>query len=54
MDYLRDMKEGFESGQLQPPKSINEVDFQNEGEVIAAYENVQKGAKGKFMLVMGR
>lgn len=47
------LRKGFEEGVLTPPKLIEEIEFQNEKAVIAAYEKVKIGSKAKQVLVNG-
>ncbi|KAF2674700.1 GroES-like protein [Microthyrium microscopicum] len=52
MELMSSLKVGFEDGYLSAPpvSAIQEVGYENEREVVEAYEAVGKGAKGKYIL----
>lgn len=45
------MKPAFETGELQAPGDLEEVDLADEKAVLSAYEKVNGGAKAKQILV---
>ncbi|MCJ1462236.1 hypothetical protein MMC07_000836 [Pseudocyphellaria aurata] len=48
---LAGLKSAFETGELQAPSNIEEVDLAEEKAVLAAYEKVKGGTKAKQVLV---